>query len=174
MSGPDTPQAGAGPALPHGDPDALVASIARHPFAAGMSGDHLRVAAEHAHLSEVAAGSYVFRQGEPADALHLLLDGDVDLEVAGGGDEPLVLESLHAGDALGWSWLFADQPWLFDAHARSPVQAVVIDGAALRAAIDADPVFGRDLTRRVAALVTDRLRHARLALVDSWTHDRRA
>jgi CRP/FNR family transcriptional regulator, cyclic AMP receptor protein len=174
VTGTDRSDAGASAALPPGDRDALVASIAQHPFTAGLAGDHLQVLAEHAHTVEVAAGRFVFRQGSPADALYLLLDGDVDLEVAGGGDAPLVLESLHGGDALGWSWLFADQPWLFDAHARSATQAVAVDGHALRTVIDADPVFGRDLTRRVAALVTDRLRHARLALVDSWTHDRRA
>jgi CRP/FNR family transcriptional regulator, cyclic AMP receptor protein len=161
-------------ALPHGDLDAVRATIAQHPFTAGLPLDHLAVLADHAAIVDVAASTFVFRQGAPADALYLLLEGDVDLEVAGGGDEPLVLESLHAGDALGWSWLFPTQPWMFDAHARSTTRAVAIDGERLRAAVDADAEFGRELACRVAALVSDRLRHARLQLVDSWTHDRRA
>jgi CRP/FNR family transcriptional regulator, cyclic AMP receptor protein len=161
-------------ALPHGDLDALRATIARHPFTDGLALAHLGVLAEHAATIAVSAGSFVFRQGAPADALYLLVEGDVDLEVAGGGAEPLVLESLHAGDALGWSWLFPTQPWLFDAHARSTTRAVAIDGERLRAAVADDAEFGRDLACRVAALVSDRLRHARLQLVDSWTHDRRA
>ncbi len=162
------------PALPQGDLDAVRTTIAQHPFAAGLAVDHLAVLAEHAATVVVAAGTFVFRQGAPADTLYLLVEGDVDLEVAGGGAEPLVLESLHGGDALGWSWLFPTQPWLFDAHARSATRAVTIDGDRLRAAVHADAVFGRDLACRVAALVSDRLRHARLQLVDSWTHDRRA
>jgi CRP/FNR family transcriptional regulator, cyclic AMP receptor protein len=174
VTGLDATTPAPGQALPEGDLGGLLAAIAHHPFTDGLPAEHLTILAEHAGTIVVEAGRFVFRQGATADALYLLLDGDVDLEVAGGGREPLVLESLHGGDALGWSWLFPGQAWLFDAHARSTTRAVAIDGARLREAVDADAAFGRDLSRRVAALVTDRLRHARLALVDSWTHDTRA
>jgi CRP/FNR family transcriptional regulator, cyclic AMP receptor protein len=163
-----------GPALPHGDPDAVLATIARHPFVGGLAVDHLEVLAAHAARVEVEANRFVFRQGSAADTFYLLLEGDVDLEVAGGGAAPFVIESLHGGDALGWSWLFPDQPWLFDAHARSATRALAIDGRRLREAIEHDAAFGRDLTRRMLGLVFEHLHHARLQLVDSWTHDHRA
>jgi CRP/FNR family transcriptional regulator, cyclic AMP receptor protein len=157
-----------------GDPDHVSAALAGHPFTDGMDLASTRVLAEGAAIIEVEPRRFLFRQGGSADAMYLLLDGDVDLEVAAGGSPPLVLESLHAGDAVGWSWLFPPHSWLFDAHARSFTRAIAVDAARMRAAIAEDPVFGRDLTSRVAELVIDRLRHARLQLVDSWSHDHRA
>lgn len=161
-------------ALPAGDLHALVSRLAEHPFAAGFDGATLAHLAVGGGLARYPAGSHVFRQGGPARSFHLLLEGDLDLEVAGGASAPLVLESLHAGDALGWSWLFPPYRWAFDAHCRTEVLAVVLDAAHLRAAIDGDPVLGRDLTRRVAELVIDRLRHVRLQLVSGHAHDHRA
>ena len=151
--------------------DEVVAQLAAHPFTDGLDAAHLRGMAQGGAIVELAAGQYVFRQGQTSATFHLLLDGDVDLEVSGGGTAPLVLESLHAGDALGWSWLFTPHRWAFDAHCRTPVRAVVLDATHLRALIDHDATIGRDLTRRVAELVIDRLRHARLQLVSGHAHD---
>lgn len=160
-------------ALPTGDVHAVVARLAEHPFLAGISRADLERLARGGALVELDADRYVFRQGEPGETFTLLLEGDVDLEVAGAGP-PLVLESLHAGDALGWSWLFPPHRWAFDAHCRTPVRAIVLDAGHLRALIDDDPVLGRELTRRVAELVADRLRHARLQIVSGHAHDHRA
>lgn len=159
--------------LPTGDVHALVARLAEHPFLAGLRREDLARLAEGGALVEFDADSYILRQGRPGETFTLLLDGDVDLEVAGAGP-PLVLESLHAGDALGWSWLFPPHRWAFDAHCRTPVRAIALDARHLRALIDADPVLGRELTQRVAALVADRLRHARLQIVSGHAHDHRS
>lgn len=163
-----------GPALLPGDEHELVARLAEHPFAAELPEEHLRAMALGAGMVEVDAERYLFRQGGDSQAFYLLVDGDVDLEVAGGGSVPLVIESLHAGDALGWSWLFPPHRWAFDAHCRSAIRALALDAVNLRALIDRDPVLGRDLTRRVAELVIDRLRHTRLQLVSGHAHDHRA
>ena len=162
------------PALPAGDIHALVARLAEHPFARGLDEPTLALLARGGALLRFPLGSHVFRQGGAAHHFHLLLEGDLDLEVAGGAAAPLVLESLHAGDALGWSWLFPPYRWAFDAHCRTEVRAVVLDAAHLRTVIDGDAELGRELTRRVAELVIDRLRHARLQLVSGHAHDHRA
>ncbi len=160
-------------ALPTGDVHAVVARLAEHPFFAGISREDLARLAEGGALVEFDADRYALRQGGPGETFTLLLEGDVDLEVAGAGP-PLVIESLHAGDALGWSWLFPPHRWAFDAHCRTQVRAIALDARHLRALIDADPVLGRELTHRVAELVADRLRHARLQIVSGHAHDHRA
>ena len=43
--------------------------------------------------------------------------GDVALEIVVPGRGPHVVETLHTGEVLGWSWLFPPYRWTFDAQA---------------------------------------------------------
>jgi hypothetical protein len=54
----------------------------------------------------------------------------------------VVLETLHGGDLVGRSWLLPPYRWHFDAVALEPVATFAVDGALLRAEMDADPVLG--------------------------------
>lgn len=154
------------PTAPTVDPQ-LLRTLASHPFAEDLDERHVRVLADHARAVDVAAGGFVFEHGATAELLYLLTDGDVALEIARPGRPPLVLETLHPGDTLGWSWLFPPHRWRLDAHAMTDVAAVAIDGVRLRGRLAEDPPFGHVVTQRVAALVVSRLRHAReqLAMV---------
>lgn len=160
----DRRPAGRPEALGAGDAAALRAVIAGHPFADGFDAAHVDALARIAGEIEIPAAGFVFHTGQPAEAVYLLVDGDVALEIAGAGHDPLVLETLHAGDTLGWSWLFAPHRWHLDAHATSDVRAVALDAARLRALTAQDAPFGREVALRVAGLVVDRLHHARSQL----------
>lgn len=158
--------------LSSGDPDLLRMELAAHPFCADLEVAHLRAMADATSERELPAGSYLLRRGQAADALALLLDGDISLEVTEPGDEPIVLETLHGGDPVGWSWLFPPYRWLFDARCLTPVRLLQLDAAHLRGLIDADPVFGLALTRRIGQLVVQRLQFTRAHLVGMAHHDR--
>lgn len=159
--------------LPRGDPDALRGTIAAHPFCSGFPAEHVIALTDGAMVATVPAGSFVFQRGMPASAFHLITDGSVALEIAAPGHEPLTLETLHAGDALGWSWLFPERGWQFDAHCVTDVTTVAIDATHLRRLVDQDATFGRDLVMRIGRVVVDRLLHARAQLADIHSHDHR-
>ena len=150
--------------LEAGRPGEMAQLIADHPFVDGFDAQHIAGLAEISGLVEVPAGQVVFRRNEPAQVFYLITDGDVALEIEQPGQGPLVLETLHAGDALGWSWLFPPRRWFLDAHVTSDLTAVAVDAEQLRAVLDDDPEFGRDVILRVASLVVDRLQHARSQL----------
>ena len=147
-----------------GRPDEIARRIADHPFADGFDAHHVEALAGSGSEIEVAAGRFVFKRGQLAHAFYLITAGDLALEIEQPGQGPLVLETLHTGDALGWSWLFEPYRWQLDAHATSDLRAVALDAARLRDLIDTDPAFGLEVVLRLARHVVGRLHHARSQL----------
>jgi hypothetical protein len=77
------------------------------------------------------------------------------------------IETLRAGDALGWSWLVPPFRWQFDAVALEPVAAVAFEGACLRAKCAQDHEFGYQMMSRFAELMLQRLVATRALLLEA-------
>ena len=80
----------------------------------------------------------------------------------------MTIETLEAGEVLGWSWLFPPYRWHFDARALSLVRATIFDGACLRGKCEEDAQLGYDLMSRFAQVVIERLQSTRLRLLDVY------
>jgi CRP/FNR family transcriptional regulator, cyclic AMP receptor protein len=156
-----------------GDPGSIRVALAGHPFCTGLTTEHVIAMAEGASERMLAAGDLVIRHGWVADALHLLVEGDVALEMSEPGYDPITIETLHGGDPIGWSWLYPPSTWAFDARCLSPVSLLSLDGAHLRRLVDDDPVLGRELALRIGRVVAERLQFARAQLLDIHHHDHR-
>ena len=150
--------------LAPGDRNALGIALAEHPFCEGLDAPHVDVLADLAGRVIVPAGGFLFRRGGTADALYLVTEGDVGLEIDQARRDTLVLETLHQGDAVGWSWLYPPYRWVWDARATTELQALAVDASGLRATFATDTAFGLAVTWRVGMLVIDRLQHARAQL----------
>ena len=83
-----------------------------------------------------------------------------------------MIETLHPGEVVGWSWLFAPYRWQFDGRVTEPSDLVTFDGACLRGKCDADHELGYQLMSRFAANVIARLQATRLQLLDVYGHAR--
>lgn len=142
--------------------------LTAHPFFGGMSTPAIQVLARCASEVEFAAGSRIFKEGDPADACFLLTAGNVALEIVVPGRGPHVVETLHSGEILGWSWLFPPYRWTFDAQALTATSAIRFDAEALRAAKAADKELGYELMTRFAQVLVDRLQATRLQLLDIY------
>lgn len=116
----------------------------------------------------IEPGAYVFREGDEADAFYAIRSGRVALEFTAPGRGPLILETLEAGDVLGWSWLFEPFRVRYDARAVEQVHAIAFDGVCLREKCDRDHDLGYTLVRRFAAVITARLQATRLRLLDVY------
>ncbi len=139
-----------------------------HPFTAGMQPEHLALMAGCGQNVGLTAGKYVIREGEAASTFFALRSGIVALELYSPSKGGLVVQTLHAGDVLGWSWLFPPYRWTFDARVVEPVRAVALDGACLRKKAEADHELGYELMKRVAQVFTRRLAATRLQLLDLY------
>ena len=115
----------------------------------------------------------MIREGTPADVFWAIRGGRASVGVAAPGRGLLTLETLHAGDILGWAWLFPPYRWHFDAEALDDVHAVMFDAACLRQKCEADPALGFHLAQRFAQVIDERLQAARIQLLDLYGHPAR-
>jgi CRP/FNR family transcriptional regulator, cyclic AMP receptor protein len=146
--------------------------IAAAPLFGGLSSGHLRLIAGCAVNERFAAGAEIFREGGRAERFYLIREGAVSLELQAPGRGTLVIETLHPGEVVGWSWLFEPYRWQFDARARESTGVVAFDGACLRGKCETDHELGYQLMRRFAASLTERLQATRLQLLDVYGHAR--
>jgi CRP/FNR family cyclic AMP-dependent transcriptional regulator len=116
----------------------------------------------------VEAGARLCREGEPATGFFEIRSGVIALEIVAPGRDALLIETLHDGDLLGWSWLYEPHRWQFDARATTACDLRAFDGACVRAACDADPAFGYAFMQRFAAVMVERLQATRLQLLDVY------
>jgi CRP-like cAMP-binding protein len=147
--------------------DALLAQV---PSFDGMSPDHLALIAGCASNRVFEDGEYLAREGDPANAFYVIRKGDAALEIDVAQRGALVLETLHEGELVGWSWLLAPYRTHVDVRAIGTTHTIAFDGACLRGKCDADPVLGYDLLRRFATVIVERLQATRLRLIDVYGH----
>jgi CRP-like cAMP-binding protein len=138
------------------------------PFFAGLEPDHLALVAGCASNIHFRQDDVIFREGEDADTFYLVRHGTVALEMFVPGRGGATIETVEAGEIIGWSWLFPPYRWHFDARALQPVRATAFDGACIRGKCDADPVLGFDLMSRFAQVLIERLQWTRLRLLDVY------
>jgi CRP-like cAMP-binding protein len=115
-----------------------------------------------------AAGEQIIREGDPADAFYVVREGAVAVEIAAPARGHITVETLHAGDLLGWSWLVPPYRSAFDARALGTVHALELDGACLRGKCDRDPALGYAVLKILAVVFAERLRDTRLRLLDVY------
>ena len=142
--------------------------IADSPTFDGLSSEQLEFIAGCAWNDRVEAGTYLLREGEPAERFYLIRNGLAALEIDMPGRGPLVIQTLEDGEIVGWSWLFAPYRWAMDCRAVKACSVVAFDGACLRGKCEADHELGYQLITRFTANIIDRLQSTRLQLLDVY------
>ena len=146
----------------------LESLIAAVPLFEGLAAGELETIAGCAGNVRFTSGQNLFREGDAADNFFVVRHGTVAVGNFVPPRGELVIETLEAGDLLGWSWLFPPYRSHFDARALTSVRATQFDGACLRDKCAADPAFGYDLMSRFAQILIERLQWTRLRLLDIY------
>jgi CRP-like cAMP-binding protein len=146
----------------------IKALIQEHPFFAGLDEAALELIAGCASNVHFAAGQYLFHEGESANQFFLLRAGRVRLETVTPGRAPMVIETLQAGEVIGWSWLFPPYLWQFDAVAADSVRATAFEGKCLRRKCEENHDLGYELAMRCAHIIMQRLQATRVQLLDVY------
>ena len=139
-----------------------------HPFAADFRPEHTARLAALAKQVHFAAGQVIFHEGDDYSVFYLLGDGMVALELEVPG-HVLRVQTLHAGDELDWSAVLPHAGKHFQARALTPVTALAFEGDELLASFKSDPEFGLAFMLRLMGVVSERLRAARVQLVDMYS-----
>ncbi|HEY6340307.1 MAG TPA: cyclic nucleotide-binding domain-containing protein [Bryobacteraceae bacterium] len=114
-----------------------------------------------AEEKEFAAETIIIPERAKSSFLYLIVSGAVALE-RWLDHYTVLIQTLHAGDAMGWSALTSDARTHFQTRALTPVSTVAFAGDRLLAACDQDPRMGYALMKRLLELVTERLDRTRL------------
>lgn len=140
-------------------------------MASGWFGAGLPATARH-HLAELAdiasytAGTTVIREGQQVDSFGVVVEGRlaIRLDVPGRGEATVL--TIEPGDCVGWSALVPPHRATSTIVAIERTTVIVLDGPALRDALDADPILAAAVLRRVLDAVARRLAATRTQLLD--------
>jgi sulfonate transport system permease protein len=119
------------------------------------SDDVLRSVAALARRESFGPGDILYRVGDAADDIYVLITGSVDHALGTGSGARTLNQTMKPGDVFGWAALMKDQyARLAQATCAEPAEMLRIDGHALVSLLESDPVSGDAVLSRFSTLIT--------------------
>ncbi len=126
-----------------------VAALRSTPVFAGLDPEILERLVAHASVVSLKAGEWLFRQGEPADALYALVAGR--LEVVLEGDRETLLNVKHPGGVIGELALLSGAGRSASVRARRDSRLLRLRRADFERVLEDEPAVQRALMATMAA-----------------------
>ncbi len=146
-------------------------SLATHRFFRELPDPLIDELADWAKPVEFAEDELVIRTGGVADRMFAVLSGRVAVGVHVPQRGLSIIDTLHSGDVLGWSWLLPPHRWTFDAIGVKPGRAIEIDAIPVRNLVAENPGAALPLVMAVAGVMSERLHSARARLLNLYGGD---
>ena len=144
----------------------MIGTLRDLPFTAGLGGAERRRLAAFARELSADRDEVLLREGEPTPFLGIVRTGRVALRLRVPGRGPITVVTVEPGDIFGWSAVLAPYRATATAVAVEPTEAIVLDAASLRLALESDEDLAAALYPRILRSVTRRLEGTRLQLLD--------
>lgn len=141
--------------------------LKEHPFFQDLPSRYLELVVGCATNVVFSSETHIFRENDVANKFYLIREGSVALRIPAPRGS-IVVETLHSGDVLGWSWLFEPYRWQFNALTLSRTRAIALDGKCIRKKCEEDHELGYELMKRFGRLMVSRLQSTRLQLLDIY------
>ncbi len=138
--------------------------VSDHPFFRAMNAGWVAAVSRGSVDTTYEVGEFLVREGELADRFHLIFHGKVAVEVGGAEGARRTVQSIGAGEVLGWSWVCPPYLWQFDGRAVQATRVVSLDTSILRHALESQPVEGYRFLQRLLPVIGQRLENARIQL----------
>lgn len=145
--------------------EGVLGMLQRHPFVEEFQAQHVDQLAALATRVRFDRDQVIFREGDECSDFYLIVSGLVALEIAAPG-HTFRVQTLGAGDELGWSAVLMGRGKHFQARGLERVDALAFDGGDVLAACKRDPQFGFVFMHRLLGVVAERLQATRLQLLD--------
>lgn len=100
-------------------------------------------------------GSVIYKAGDPATNMYLLVDGTVTLSVGTAGK--VSYTASLPGEIFGWSSMVDRPGYVNTAECYAPCTLIRIEKERLNALMEDDPRIGMNLFKRLAGAVVQRL-----------------
>lgn len=148
--------------------ESLEPIIEEHVFFHGLEKRHIQFIVGCAKNMRFPEDEVIFREGDPADHFYFVREGLVAIELMVPQRGFTTLQTVGAGDVVGWSWLLPPYRWHFAARATQPTRALTFDAKCLRAKCEEDHDLGYELYKRFSRIIAERLEATRLQLLDLY------
>lgn len=115
--------------------------------------------AQGCQLRRLTRGDMVFRIGEPCEAFHVVVLGQVKLYVSSPSGQEKVIELVAPGHSFAEALMFLDKPYILNAQALADTLLISVSKTAVFTEVERDPRFCMHMlagiSRRLHGLVRD-------------------
>ena len=133
--------------------------LAMQPLFQEMSPTELERLAQGCTLRRLARGDMVFRFGEPCEAFHVTVTGQIKLFAISPTGAETVIEIVSPGQSFAEALMFTNRPYIVNAQALTDSLVLSIGKSAVVTEIEHDPRFAMrmlaGISRRLHGLVHD-------------------
>jgi len=132
-----------------------------------VSKDALKEVAAICESVIVKKDDFVFREGEKAEKLHLLISGSIALRVnlTSRPDSVTVSFINIPHQTLGWSGVVAPNHYTASAFCEEDTELLAIPSEKFMQILEKHPEAGYKVMLRITSIISDRLRNSRQALL---------
>lgn len=130
------------------------------PLFRAMSEPHFRALMNHAHAQVFPAGLDLLQQGDPADFLHVLVEGRVELFATRGGRQT-TMAIVEPVASFIIAACITDEPYLMSARTVARSRIVLVPAQELKAVFRQDAAFAVSVIDELAGSYRSMVRHAK-------------
>ncbi len=127
-----------------------------------LSDSQLNLLLSHSSVESLSEGKIIFRQGDDANHLYLLIEGMVDLSVKTGEKVDFLTSKIEKeGSAFGIPSLIEPFRYNVTATCLKPSKVLVIQAGRVKAEMEKDPKMGMEIMKKLVTIYFNRLNEMR-------------
>ncbi|UCC86636.1 MAG: cyclic nucleotide-binding domain-containing protein [Anaerolineales bacterium] len=133
----------------------------------GLTEEQLATIADLCEEVTCQEGEVLFWEGDQAEWLYILLEGEITIYVQLSSRPERVTVSVikQPYQTFAWSGVVAPYRYTASALCETECRLIALDGQAFMKMLEQEPVTGFVVIRRIAEVIASRLRNTRVALL---------
>jgi len=140
--------------------------LGKVPLFTGLSNQDVELLSKSFSPASFPSGTVIFRQGDKASRLYVLLSGHVSIQFKPHDGEVLTVAEISPGDVFGWSAALGRDAYTSCAVATANSEALSIRGQDLRDLCKTHPETGVLILERLATVIAERLKNTHQKVVE--------
>lgn len=138
--------------------------LRRYPYFSNASEERMRQLAMVSEEETHAAGATIFQEGDKADKLYVVVEGEVDVQYTLGSGELRTVDTLVPGELMMWSALVEPFRSTAVGTARTDTKLIAVHAEELRSLCHQDHEMAHHILLSLVKLLATRLEGARVQL----------
>ena len=131
--------------------------LRRYPYFAAANDEGLRDLAMLCEEESIPSGTVMYQEGDPADKLFILVEGEVDIQYTLGTGELRTVDTIVPGELMMWSALVDPYKSTAVVTTRQDSKVIAMDATKLRGFCSSDREVANDVLLHVTKLLATRL-----------------